>query len=83
MLLIPACLGIVFLIGIFTGCADPDGAVGNGVLGDHLTGEPHEIVLYPDIDTLSHTVVPTGNSNRDLDYLVRLSHQPPVGAYRE
>jgi hypothetical protein len=63
MLMIPAGLGIVLLIGILTGCADPDGAVGNGVLGNHLTGQPHQIVLYPEVDTLSHTAVPTGSSS--------------------
>ena len=60
---IPTCLGIVFLVGIFLGCADPDGSVGSGVLDDRLSAEPREVVIYPEVDTLSWTAVPTGGSN--------------------
>jgi hypothetical protein len=32
-------------------------------LGSHLTGTPQELTVYPEIDTLSWTQVPTGTSN--------------------
>jgi len=60
---IPAILAIAPIAAIFYGCSDPEGAVGAGALGNHLTAEPHEVTLYPDVDTLSWTEEPTGSSN--------------------
>ncbi len=62
-LLIPIGLGITFLSGMIIGCADPDGFVGSGVLGEHLTTEPQDTTFYPEVDTISWMAVPTGNSN--------------------
>jgi len=54
---------IAFVAVVVSGCSDPEGFVGAGALGDHLTAVPHEVTLYPDVDTLSWSEEPTGSSN--------------------
>jgi hypothetical protein len=63
LLFVPLVSGVLLLIGGLMGCADPDGSVGSDVLGGRMSAEPREMVLYPKVDTLSWTQVPTGNSN--------------------
>jgi hypothetical protein len=54
---------MIALMEFYLGCSDPEGSTGSNVLGEHLTGIPRELIIYPEIDTLSWTETTTGTSN--------------------